>query len=88
VELAEIIFKALGEPQNVKSLEAAANRLRFEVDDPSAVDVDELKARGAYGVIISGHVVQVVFGAKSGALAKSMNLIRQRVAAPVELARG
>ncbi len=47
---------------NVDQIDPCTTRLRSVVKDPSRVDAAALRAVGAYGVMISGHVVQVVVG--------------------------
>jgi N-acetylglucosamine PTS system EIIB component len=42
------------------------------VHDPSLVDVPALRAAGAHGVMISGHVVQVVVGPSVDTLATDL----------------
>lgn len=59
---AEQIITALGGSDNIVEIEPCATRLRTEVEDPSLVDEAALKAAGAFGVISSGSVVQVVVG--------------------------
>jgi PTS system N-acetylglucosamine-specific IIB component len=56
------ILAALGGVANIIDIEPCTTRLRSEVHDPSLVDVPALRAAGAHGVMIAGHVVQVVLG--------------------------
>lgn len=56
------ILAALGGVANIIDIEPCTTRLRSEVHDPSLVDVSALRAAGAHGVMIAGHVVQVVLG--------------------------
>ena len=66
---AESIVAGLGGPANIVNVEACATRLRTEVLDPAKVDHTVLKAAGAYGVLASGPVVQVVVGPGADTLA-------------------
>lgn len=66
---AEDIVAGLGGAANIADLEPCATRLRTEVHDPSKVDQAALRAAGAYGVIASGRVVQVVVGPEADTLA-------------------
>lgn len=66
---AEQILAALGGVDNIVEIEPCATRLRTEVDDPALVDERALKAAGAFGVISSGSVVQVVVGPEADTLA-------------------
>ena len=56
------ILAALGGVANIIDIEPCTTRLRSEVHDPSLVDLPALRAAGAHGVMIAGHVVQVVLG--------------------------
>ncbi|HSK54484.1 MAG TPA: glucose PTS transporter subunit EIIB [Jiangellales bacterium] len=69
---AEQILDALGGAENIVEIEPCITRLRAEVEDPSAVDQDALKAAGAHGVIASGSVVQVVVGPEADTLASDI----------------
>lgn len=66
---AEDIVTGLGGAANIADIEPCATRLRTEVHDPAKVDQAALKAAGAYGVIASGRVVQVVVGPEADTLA-------------------
>ncbi len=59
---AEQILAALGGDANVLDLEPCITRLRVEVENPDLVDEAGLKATGAFGIVRSGKVVQVVVG--------------------------
>ncbi|HEX5331158.1 MAG TPA: PTS glucose/sucrose transporter subunit IIB [Cellulomonas sp.] len=61
-EQAADILAALGGVANIIEIEPCTTRLRSEVHDTTVVDVKALRAAGAHGVMISGHVVQVVMG--------------------------
>ena len=52
----------LGGRENISDLEPCITRLRVEVVDQEKVDEDALRAAGAFGVVRSGRVVQVVVG--------------------------
>jgi PTS system N-acetylglucosamine-specific IIB component len=51
-------------------------RLRVEVIDPSLVNEAALKATGAFGVVRSGKVVQVVVGTEADTLASDIEDLR------------
>ena len=59
---AEKIVAGLGGRENISDLEPCITRLRVEVVDQEKVDEDALRAAGAFGVVRSGRVVQVVVG--------------------------
>ena len=59
---AEQIVTGLGGRENISDLEPCITRLRVEVVDQEKVDEDALRAAGAFGVVRSGRVVQVVVG--------------------------
>lgn len=66
------VLAALGGVANIIEIEPCTTRLRSEVRDPSLVDVPALRAAGAHGVMISGHVVQVVVGPSVDTLATDL----------------
>lgn len=66
------ILVALGGVANIIDIEPCTTRLRSEVRDPSLVDVPGLRAAGAHGVMIAGHVVQVVVGPRVDTLATDL----------------
>lgn len=66
------ILAALGGVANIIDIEPCTTRLRSEVHDPTLVDVPALRAAGAHGVMISGHVVQVVVGPTVDTLATDL----------------
>ena len=71
------ILAALGGNDNVVDLEPCITRLRVEVTDPALVDEDSLRSNGAFGVVRSGRVVQVVVGPEADDLAAAMDEIRE-----------
>ncbi|GIJ00320.1 PTS system N-acetylglucosamine-specific IIB component (Glc family) [Sediminihabitans luteus] len=73
---AQQILDALGGTANVVELEPCITRLRVEVADPSRVDEAGLKATGAFGVVRSGRVVQVIVGPEADTLASELDDIR------------
>ncbi len=73
---AQDILAALGGDGNVVDLEPCITRLRVELADPSLVDESALKATGAFGVVRSGKVVQVVVGPEADTLAADIEDLR------------
>ncbi|GAB2620124.1 PTS glucose/sucrose transporter subunit IIB [Pseudactinotalea suaedae] len=73
---AEEILSALGGNENVVDLEPCITRLRVEVSDPALVDDETLRSHGAFGVVRSGRVVQVVVGPEADDLAAAMDKLR------------
>lgn len=73
---AEQILAALGGDANILDLEPCITRLRVELEDPSLVDEAALKATGAFGVVRSGRVVQVVVGPEADTLASDIEDLR------------
>ena len=63
------IVAGLGGRDNITDLEPCITRLRVEVVDQEKVDEDALRAAGAFGVVRSGRVVQVVVGPTADNLA-------------------
>ncbi len=73
---AEDILAALGGNENVVDLEPCITRLRVEVTDPALVDEETLRSNGAFGVVRSGRVVQVVVGPEADDLAAELDTLR------------
>ncbi len=73
---AEQILAALGGVGNVVDLEPCITRLRVEVTDPAQVDEARLKETGAFGVVRSGRVVQVIVGPEADNLAAELEALR------------
>ena len=69
---AEKIVSGLGGRDNISDLEPCITRLRVEVVDQEKVDEDALRAAGAFGVVRSGRVVQVVVGPTADDLASEI----------------
>ncbi|WP_341360481.1 glucose PTS transporter subunit EIIB [Georgenia sp. M64] len=69
---AEDILTALGGAGNVVDVEPCITRLRVEVRDPAAVGERDLKATGAFGVVRSGRIVQIVVGPEADDLAEAI----------------
>lgn len=69
---AEKIVAGLGGRENISDLEPCITRLRVEVVDQEKVDEDALRAAGAFGVVRSGRVVQVVVGPTADDLASEI----------------
>ena len=67
------ILAGLGGKDNIDELESCITRLRVQVKDPEAVSEDKLRVDGVYGVVRSGHVVQVVVGPEAETIAESIN---------------
>ncbi|MCC2309884.1 PTS transporter subunit EIIB [Cellulomonas chengniuliangii] len=71
-EQAAAILAALGGIANIDEIEPCTTRLRSLVKSPGRVDAAALRAAGAYGVMISGRVVQVVVGPGVDTLASDL----------------
>ena len=66
---AEDIVAGLGGADNIVDIEPCTTRLRTEVSNAALVDEAALKAAGAYGVMRSGSVVQVIVGPEADTIA-------------------
>lgn len=66
---AEDIVAGLGGADNIVDIEPCATRLRTEVSDAALVNEAALKAAGAYGVMRSGTVIQVIVGPEADTIA-------------------
>jgi N-acetylglucosamine PTS system EIIB component len=73
---AEQILAALGGDANVVDLEPCITRLRVELKDPALVDEPALRESGAFGVVRSGRIVQVVVGPEADTLAADIDSLR------------
>lgn len=69
------MLAALGGSANVVELEPCITRLRVEVSDPALVDEESLREHGAFGVVRSGRIVQVVVGPEADDLANEITNI-------------
>ncbi|WP_309137278.1 glucose-specific PTS transporter subunit IIBC [Romboutsia lituseburensis] len=83
-ELAFGILEALGNKENIKSLDACITRLRIAVEDINKVDQDKLKSLGAAGVMVVGNNLQAIYGPKSDTLKSEINEI---IAGKVKVAK-
>ncbi|MFH5822388.1 glucose PTS transporter subunit EIIB [Georgenia sp. AZ-5] len=70
---AQDIVAALGGAPNVVDVEPCITRLRVEVRDPAVVGEADLKSTGAFGVVRSGRVVQIVVGPEADGLAEEIH---------------
>ncbi|HLS01147.1 MAG TPA: glucose PTS transporter subunit EIIB [Beutenbergiaceae bacterium] len=70
------MLAALGGNANVVELEPCITRLRVEVTDPALVNEDSLRENGAFGVVRSGRIVQVVVGPEADDLAEEITGLR------------
>ena len=73
---AQQILDGLGGPDNVSAVEPCITRLRVEVVDAGLVDEPALKAAGAFGIVRSGRVIQVVVGPEADDLALDIGRLR------------
>jgi PTS system N-acetylglucosamine-specific IIB component len=72
MDKAEAIVAALGGADNIDEIEPCATRLRTVVSDSGLVNEAGLKAAGAFGVMRSGNVVQVVVGPEADTIASDI----------------
>lgn len=73
---AEQILAALGGSANVSDVEPCITRLRVEVHDTEHVDENALRSSGAFGVVRTGRIVQVIVGPEADSLAAEIEQIR------------
>ncbi|MFD2841062.1 glucose PTS transporter subunit EIIB [Populibacterium corticicola] len=69
---AQQILDALGGLSNVVELEPCITRLRVEVRDADSVNDADLKTAGAFGVVRSGRIIQVIVGPDADNLAAQL----------------
>ena len=72
MSIASDIVAGLGGRDNIIDLEPCITRLRVEVLDQQKVDEKVLRGTGAFGVVRSGRVVQVVVGPQADTLASEI----------------
>lgn len=70
---AQQILDALGGQSNVVELEPCITRLRVEVRDADSVNDADLKSAGAFGVVRSGRIIQVIVGPEADNLAAQLH---------------
>ncbi len=70
--LAADVLQALGGKNNLTHLDACITRLRVSVKNKSEVNQDRLKKLGAFGVMVIGDNLQIIFGPKSDILKTQM----------------
>ncbi|GIJ00308.1 PTS system N-acetylglucosamine-specific IIB component [Sediminihabitans luteus] len=70
---AAAILAGLGGVDNIDEVEPCTTRLRSLVREPALVDVAALRAAGAFGVMVSGRVVQVVMGPSVDTIASELD---------------
>lgn len=73
---AEQILAALGGPDNVVDLEPCITRLRVELADGGRLDEEALRGSGAFGVVRTGRIVQVVVVPEADSLAADIESLR------------
>lgn len=69
------VLEAIGGKDNIRVLDACITRLRLNLNDPSVVDKNTLKALGAAGIMTSGDSVQVVFGTQAESIKDDIKAI-------------
>lgn len=72
MDKAKKILQALGGQDNVVELEPCITRLRVEVKNAEQVNETELKDAGAFGVVRSGRIIQVIVGPEADSLAAQL----------------
>ena len=70
------IVDALGGWDNISNLEACITRIRLDCANTDLVDEAQLRAAGAFDVVIVGDAVQVVMGPDSEDIVAAMNETR------------
>ncbi len=70
---AQKILDALGGSSNVVELEPCITRLRVEVRNADAISEENLKNAGAFGVVRSGRIIQVIVGPEADNLAVELH---------------
>lgn len=73
MSFAEKILQGLGGKENVSQIVPCITRLRVEVSDPQKVDAKALQDSGAFGVVTTGSIVQVVVGPQAEELAQQLD---------------
>jgi PTS system N-acetylglucosamine-specific IIC component len=70
------LLRGLGGPENIRTLDNCATRLRVELSDEALLEESVLKASGAKGVVrLGGNSVQVVIGVKVQKVADTLRTL-------------
>lgn len=79
------VLTALGNKENIASLDACITRLRVAVNDVDQVDKAKLKKLGASGVMQVGKNIQAIFGPKSDQLkGQIQDIMSGKTPAPIK----
>ena len=66
-------IKALGEKENIESVDAKNSRLNIVVKDKKDLDKDKLQDLGASAIIVTSKKVTLIMGKKSKEIAANIN---------------
>lgn len=66
------LASALGNTQNINSIDACLTRLRISVENTKKVDQERLKELGAKGVVVLDDSVQIIFGTESDSIKSNL----------------
>ncbi|OKL47428.1 PTS sugar transporter [Boudabousia liubingyangii] len=69
----EQMIAGLGGPENIVELEPCITRLRIEVEDPKALDLETLRDSGCHGIMNHGNGIQVVVGPQAELIAEELS---------------
>lgn len=73
---AALVYAAVGGPDNIKSLDYCATRLRFKLNDASKVDEEACKNAGSLGVVVPEDEeegsIHVVMGTQASKIASEL----------------
>ena len=70
------LLRGLGGPENIRTLDNCATRLRVELSDEALLEESVLKASGAKGVVrLGGNSVQVIIGVKVQKVADALRTL-------------
>ena len=61
-DIAKMIIDALGEKNNLITIDSCATRLRVELIDADVIDICSLKETGALEVLKDKNRVQIIYG--------------------------
>lgn len=79
MDRAGAMIEALGGPDNLKSIEACATRVRTVLGDAARLDANAVRRAGGLGILTTGDTTQIIVGAAAAELAAA---ISERIARP------
>ncbi len=61
----ESLYKALGEKENIKSIESTQSKLKAFVIDHNQIDIESIQKLGSSGIVEGKDSISIIFGKES-----------------------